>query len=98
MSGIGDESRNRSMGARNAAANRSPRTCPRCLRKGGLGERLSLGDHRGAGGMRICRYCDHEVGRQDGVSFGRDVTPEPGARGGTHLPHLNDVASGTEDQ
>jgi hypothetical protein len=95
VSGQGDRYVARKSAAQKAAANRSPRTCPRCLRKGGLGERITLGDYARAGAVRTCRYCGHQVGTRDGQPFGRrDVTPEPGARGGTHLPHLANPESG----
>lgn len=88
MSMDGARAGRRSAGARTAAANRSDRTCPRCQRKGGLGSRIPLQgpDEPYVGSVRICRYCGHEVGIANKQSFGRDVTPEPGARGGTHLP------------
>lgn len=74
----------RRQGARTAAANRSARKCPRCLRKAALGSKVELGDRMGF--VRVCDYCGHEVGVVLGVSYGRDVVPEPGVRGGRLMP------------
>lgn len=88
MSMDGARAGRRSQGARTAAANRNKRTCPRCLRNAALGSRIPLQrrDEPYVGTVRVCNYCGHEVGIADGKSFGRDVTPEPGARGGRLLP------------
>jgi ribosomal protein S14 len=82
MSMDGARASRRSAGARKAAANRSDRKCPRCLRKGGLGGPVDLQgrDEPYVGFVRKCRWCGHEVGVANHESFGRDVTPEPGAR------------------
>jgi hypothetical protein len=79
---IGDRAARRSQGARTAAANRSKRICPRCLRGQGLGSPIPLQGRTEpyVGFVRVCRYCGHEVGVANSESFGRDVTPEPGAR------------------
>jgi len=62
-----------SQGAKRSARSRK---CPRCLRLAALSERVRWDNGFG----RRCLYCGHEVGIVDGQSFGRDVTPEPGAR------------------
>jgi hypothetical protein len=83
MSGMdGARAGRRREGARKAAANRNKRICPRCLRGQGLGSRIPLQGRCEpyVGSVRVCRYCGHEVGVANGESFGRDVTPEPGAR------------------
>lgn len=54
------------------------RRCPRCLRKAALSAPVIW---PGEGRARRCLYCGHEVGTLNGESFGRDVAPEPGARG-----------------
>lgn len=74
----------RAASARKAAANRSERTCPRCLRNAALGSPLVVPEEGLI--VRRCNYCGHKVGNDDSGSFGRDVTPEPGARGGRLLP------------
>lgn len=61
------------------------RRCPRCQRRAALSTRYELrnaADTRRVGSARECNYCGHEVGIRDGVPFGRDVMPEPGARKG----------------
>lgn len=64
------------------------RRCPRCQRGAALSARvpLQLRDEPYVGWASICHYCGHEVGWANGQSYGRDVTPEPGARGGRLLP------------
>lgn len=85
MSGMdGARAARRGAAARKGAtASAQRRKCPRCLRKAALGERVV---HEDGCSARRCLYCGHEVGTTYGKSFGRDVTPEPGARGGPLLP------------
>lgn len=89
MSGMdGARAGRRRQAARTAAANRSPRKCPRCLRNAALSSRIPLQgrDEPYVGSVRVCNYCGHEVGIAHGKPFGRAVTPQPGARGGRLLP------------
>jgi len=93
MSGMdGARAGRRRQAARTAAANRSPRKCPRCLRNAALSSRIPLQgrDEPYVGSVRVCNYCGHEVGIANGNPFGRDVTPQPGARGGRLLPSAED--------
>ena len=78
MSGMdGARAARRSNAARKGAtASAARRKCPRCLRKAALSAKVEHPD----GFARRCQYCGHEVGISFGESFGRDVTPEPGAR------------------
>lgn len=78
MSGMdGARAARRSAAAsKGATASAKRRRCPRCLRKAALSAPVYWPNGHG----RRCNYCGHEVGIIDGEVFGRDVTPEPGAR------------------
>lgn len=78
MSMDGARAARRSAGAsKGATASAQTRRCPRCQRKAAFSSPVIWpGEGRG----RKCNYCGHEVGTFYGKPFGRDVTPEPGAR------------------
>lgn len=68
----------RSQAARSSGiSNAKRRKCPRCLRHGAL---RTPAVFPGEGIIRKCLYCGHECGVWGGISFGRDVTPEPGVK------------------